>query len=157
MISKTYLSLCMVLAGYGECGSDNIKIITEQGSCDNLSLSVECSKEVTVHVLPRFYEYKETLQAEPASEFLTAGVNISLMQKVSYFIKNTNSAIITVIAENSPDNVHYVKEIQKIFIPPGSSGLLVPINFSKFVRLSVNIPQEGNNSIIDTWLNMQQY
>ena len=149
----------MVLLGHDQSGSSNIKINTDKNDLDALSLFVEledCPKENDVHVIPKFFEFSEDLYVTPNSEFFTTGINVSLMQRVSYFIKNNNNAIITVIAENSPDNVNYAKEIQIIYIPPGSSSLLVPINYSKFVRLSITIPFDGSESIINTCINLQQ-
>lgn len=149
----------MVLLGHDQCGSSNIKINTDKNDFDVLSLFVEleeCPEEKDMHVIPRFFELSEDIYVTPNSEYFTTGVNISLMQKVSYFIKNNNNSTITVVAENSPDNVNYAKEIQLVYIPPGSSSLLVPINYSKFVRLSINIPIDGSESIINTWLNLQQ-
>ncbi len=147
----------MVLLGHDKCGSSNITINTDKNDTDNLSLFVElaeCPKDM--HVKPNFFEFSENICVTPDSEFFTTGINVSLMQRVSYFIKNNNSAKITVVAENSPDNVNYSKEIQIVYIPPGSSSLLVPINYSKFVRLSITIPFDGSESIVNTWLNLQQ-
>ncbi len=149
----------LVLLGHDQCGSSNIKINTDKNDFDALSLFVEleeCQKVRETHVIPNFFEFSEDIYVTPDSEFFTTGINVSLMQKVSYFIKNNNNAIITVVAENSPDNVNYAKEIQIVYIPPGSSSLLVPINYSKFVRLSITIPINGSESIINTWLNLQQ-
>ncbi len=149
----------MVLLGRDQCGSSNIKINTDKNDCNALTLFVEleeCPKENETHVIPKFFEFLEDIYVTPDAEFFTTGINVSLMQKVSYFIKNNNNGIITVVVENSPDNVNYAKEIQIVYIPPGSSSLLVPINYSKFVRLSITIPFDGSESIINTWLNLQQ-
>ncbi len=146
----------MVLMGLDMSISNEIQIDTEQNSKENLSLSVEYCLEKDVHNIPKFFEYTEDIKVSCASQYFTAGFNISLMNKVAYFIKNNNIAPITVTAENSPDNVNYAKEIQTIVIPPGESSLLVPINFSKYIRLSITIPPGGNSSIINIWLNLQQ-
>lgn len=146
----------MVLMGLDMSVSSEIQICTEQNSMDNLSLSVEYCLEKDVHNIPKFFEYTEDIKVSCNSEYVTSGVNISLMNRVAYFIKNNNIAPITVVAENSPDNINFAKEIQTIVIPPGESSLLVPINFSKYIRLSITVPQNGNSSVINTWLNLQQ-
>jgi hypothetical protein len=146
----------MILMGSDTSATNDILIYTEQGSRDNLSLLVEYCVDKDVHNVPDFFECTEDIEVSSASEYVTSGVNISLMNKVSYFIKNNNNVSIAVIAENSPDNVNYAKEIQTIVIPPGASSLLVPINFSKYIRLSITVSPGGKTSCINVWLNLQQ-
>ncbi len=146
----------MVLMGLELSSSKEIQICTEQGTENNLALLVEYCIDKNVHNVPKFYEYTEKIWVSCAAKYYTSGINISLMDKVSYFIKNNNIVSITVIAENSPDNVNYAKEIQAIVISPGASSLLVPINFSKYIRLSITVPPNGKLSYIKVWLNLQQ-
>lgn len=147
----------MILSGSEMSCFNKIQICTEQGSSNNLSLLVEYFVEQDIHIkTTQFFEYIEDIQISTADEVFTTGRNISLMQTVAYFIKNNSkSDSITVIAENSPDNVNYAKEIQTIIIPPEASSLLVPINFSKYIRLSITLPNGGNLTTINTWLNLQ--
>lgn len=146
----------MILMGMDMSSYNDIQIGTDPCSRDNLSLLVEYCIGKDVHNIPNFYEYTEDIKVSCGSEYFTSGINISLMTTVAYFIKNNNIAPITVIAENSPDDVNYAKEIQAIVIPPGASSLLVPINFSKYIRLSITVPPGGNSTWINIWLNLQQ-
>lgn len=138
---------------------NKIQICTKPGSSSNLSLLIEYCIDPEIHVLvesTKFFEYPEDIIISPGIEYFTTSRDISLTKTVAYFIKNNNIAPITVIAENSPDNVNYAKEIQTIIIPPGSSSLLVPINFSKYIRLSIKASPGGNTTTINTWLQLQQ-
>ncbi len=147
----------MILMGSEELCYNKIQICTESGSSNNLTLLVEYCEEREIHILPtQFYEYYEDITVYPGLEQFTTGRDISLTKTVSYFIKNNNSASITVIAENSPDNINFAKEIQTIIIPPGLNSLLVPINFSKYIRLSITVPPGGNTATINTWLQLQK-
>ncbi|MDF2944696.1 MAG: hypothetical protein K0S01_3554 [Herbinix sp.] len=146
----------LVLMSTDMSGYDYIQICTEKRTDDNLSLLLAYCVEADIHIVPKFFEYREDIKVSQDSEYFTTGCNISLVTTVSYFIKNNTNASITVIAENSPDDVNYAKEIQTIIIPTGSCSLLVPINFSKYIRLSISVPPCANTAIINIWLNLQQ-
>lgn len=147
----------MILLGSEELCYNKIRICTESGSYNDLTLLVEYCEEIEIHILPtQFLEYYEDITVYPGFEYFTTGRDISLTKTVVYFIKNNNSASITVIAENSPDNINFAKEIQTITIQPGLSSLLVPINFSKYIRLSITVPPSGTASTINIWLQLQK-
>lgn len=146
----------MILLGSEELCYNKIQICTESESSNNLTLLVEYCEDREINILPtQFFEYYEDITVFPGFVYFTTGRDISLTKTVAYFIKNNNSASITVIAENSPDNINFAKEIQTITIQPGLNSLLVPINFSKYIRLSIAVPPNGTTATINIWLQLQ--
>lgn len=138
--------------------ASQIQICTEYGTSTNLALQVEYFVEQEVHVIvepTQFFEYTETINVE-VGEYFTEIRNISLTKTVVYFVKNNGAVPIEVVFEYSPDGVNFMKEQRIIPISSGKMLALFPIWFGKYIRLSITKPFDGNMSIINTWLQVQQ-
>jgi hypothetical protein len=148
----------MILVCSEKCPNSQIEICTDCRKMHNLSLKLEYSieQEVIVVVEPtEFCEYKENIIIS-GGECFTKIKNVSLTKTIAYFLKNNGCVPIKVSFEYSPDGIHFNKEYRVITIKPKGTEIAMPLFFSKYIRLSITKPCDGNTSIINTWLQVQK-
>jgi hypothetical protein len=147
----------MILKGNEDNEYSKIQICTSDGSICNLSLRVKYLVKQDIHVIveqTQFLEYSEKVIVE-AGVYFTMLRDISKTKTVAYAVENNAEVPIEVVLEYSPDGINIMKEDRIICIKPRTMEIVFPIWFSKYIRLAIFKPKDGNQAIINTWLQLQ--
>lgn len=147
----------MVLTGDENHEYSKVEICTKDGSICDLSLKIKYVINQDIHVIveqTQFIEYDEKVIAK-AGEYFTKLRDISVTKTVAYLVKNNGEVPINVVVEYSPDGNSFRKEDRVIPVKARAMEIVSPICFSKYIRLSIIKSDDGNQAVIDTWLQLQ--
>ncbi len=104
-------------------------------------------------IISDFSEYRDFLETG-AQTSLSRTISLARCRNMTVFVKNHSDGSVRVSAQYSPDGRHYVSDGQVLDLEESEFGYLIPLIFSRYMRLAVSGTRPGRAEV---WFQLQGF